>query len=247
VGLLLGVRSQPFEPGTRRTDPDTLPPVGDLPLTLVPASQGPLLAVMLTGDGGWATADRSMAAAFARHNVAVVGLSSPRYLVHRPTPEEASADLARILRHFLAAWGRERVIVVGYSQGADIGPFMVSRLPSDLRQRVALTALLGPGPMASFRFSILSILHSHTTNGGLPVGAEVARLRGIPVLCIYGSRDRGAICSSLQAQGLARAQVRNGGAHAIGGQEGPALVDSMLAALPASGERQAAAGRRAGP
>jgi type IV secretory pathway VirJ component len=205
--------------------------VGDLPLTLLPASGGNLLAVVLTGDGGWAAGDRSIAAAFVQRDVAVVGLSSPRYLGHGRTPVEASADLARILRYYLAAWHRERAIVVGYSRGADIGPFMVSRLPPDLRGRVALTALLGPGPMASFRVGMLDILRDHTRRGGLPVTPEVAKLRGIPVLCIFGARDRGAICSSLQAEGLARAVVRDGG-HAVGGHDGPAVVSAVLAALP---------------
>jgi type IV secretory pathway VirJ component len=208
--------------------PDT---VGDLPLTLLPASRGHLLAVVLTGDGGWAAGDRSIATAFVQRNVAVVGLSSPRYLAHGRTPAEASADLARILRYYLTAWHRERVIVVGYSRGADIGPFMVSGLPPDLRRRVALTALLGPGPMASFRVGMFDILRDHTRRGGLPVSPEVAKLRGIPVLCIFGARDRGAICSSLQADGLARAVVRNGG-HAVGRNDGPAVVSAVLAALP---------------
>ena len=226
-----------ISPAAAQTGSDSLIPVADLPLTTVPTPQGRLLAVLLTGDGGWAAGDRSLAAAFVRQDVAVVGLSSPKYLAHGRTPAEASADLARILRHFLAAWHRERVIVVGYSRGADIGPFMVSRLPSALRSRVALTVLLGPGPMASFRFALLDILSSHTKSGGLPVSPEVAKLRGIPVLCIYGARDPGAICASLQAKGLARAVVRSGG-HAVGGAEGPALVSVMLGALPRSGEQR---------
>jgi pimeloyl-ACP methyl ester carboxylesterase len=209
---------------------DSLVRVGDLPLTTLPALPGRLLAVVLTGDGGWAAGDRSIATALVRHGVAVVGLSSPRYLMRRPTAAEASADLARILRHFLAGWHRQQAIVVGYSRGADIGPFMVSRLPADLRSRVALTALLGPGPMASFRFGLFDILRSHTSSGGLPVSAEVAKLRGTPVLCIYGARDRGAICSSLQAAGLARAVVRKGG-HAVGSGDGPAVVDAILGAV----------------
>lgn len=235
LSLLLGARSLSPETGQRAgLAPDSLIPVGDLPLTLVQAPRGPLLAVLLTGDGGWAPADRSLAAAFVRHDVAVVGLSSPRYLLAgERTPAEASADLARILRHFLATWDRERVIVVGYSRGADIGPFMISRLPPDLRDRVALTALLGPGPSASFRYSLFDILRTHTSSGGLQVGPEVAKLRGAPVLCIYGSRDTGAICPSLQTSGLARAMVRNGG-HTVGWNEGPALVDEILAAVPAA-------------
>jgi type IV secretory pathway VirJ component len=230
VSLLLGLRPPPPGPASPPIGIDSLARVDDLPLTLVPTAEGSLLAVLLTGDGGWASGDRSMAKAFAQHNVAVVGLSSPRYLAKERTPAQASADLARILEHFLTAWHRERAIVVGYSRGADIGPFMVSRLPGELRDRVALTALLGPGPSASFRFGVFDLLRSHTTSGGLRVAPEVAKLRGLPVLCIYGSSDRGAICSSLAAAGLAHALVRNGG-HAIGASEGPPVADEILAAV----------------
>jgi len=214
------------------TLPDSVT-VGDLPLFSVQAPPGPLLAVLLTGDGGWAAGDKSLAAAFVRRNVAVVGLSSPRYLAHGRTTDEAAADLARIIGHFLDAWHRERVVVVGYSRGADIGPFMVSRLPAELRERVALTALLGPGERASFKFGLLDLLRSHGGTKGLPVSAEVAKLRGIPVLCIYGSKDSGAICPALERAGLAHAVVRAGG-HAVHGDEGPALVQVILAALPSS-------------
>jgi type IV secretory pathway VirJ component len=118
----------------------------------------------------------------------------------------------------------------------------VSRLPAELRERVALTALLGPGEWASFNHGLLDILHDHSSKG-LPVSSEVAGLRGTTVLCIYGSRDTGAICPSLQQAGLARAVVRTGG-HAVHGDEGPALVDVILGALqrqiPRSGERRSA-------
>jgi type IV secretory pathway VirJ component len=214
--------------------PDSLIPVGDLPLTLMQTPRGSLLAVVITGDGGWASGDKSLAAAFVRRNVAVVGLSSPKYLIHGITPDEAGQDLARILGHFLDAWHRDRAVVVGYSRGADIGPFMVSRLPRTLRDRVALTALLGPGQKASFRFALLDLFREHGGSRSLPVGAEVAKLRGTPVLCIYGAKDQGAICPALQAGGLARAVVRSGG-HAVHGSDGPALVDVILGGLPSSG------------
>jgi type IV secretory pathway VirJ component len=200
----------------------------DLPLSLVPAPDGPLLAVLLTGDGGWAAGDKSMANAFAARNVAVVGLSSPRYLSHRRTPDEAAADLARIMRHFLAAWNRERVIVVGYSRGADIGPFMVSRLPPDLRRRVELLVLLGPSERASFKFGLLDLVRAPHGKDDLPVAPEVARLRGLPVVCIYGATDRNAICPGLERSRVARAIVRNGG-HMVHGDEGPSLVREILA------------------
>jgi type IV secretory pathway VirJ component len=219
---------------------DSLIPVDDLPLTLMQAPGGSLLAVVITGDGGWASGDKSLAAALVHRNVAVIGLSSPKYLIHGVTPDEAGQDLARILGHFLDAWHRDRALVVGYSRGADIGPFMVSRLPPALRERVALTALLGPGQHASFRFALLDLLHEHGGSRSLPVDQEVAKLRGTPVLCIYGAEDKGAICPALQAAGLARSVQRSGG-HAVHGSDGPALVDVILGGVPSSGSESSKA------
>lgn len=204
--------------------------VGDLPLSLSPAPAGPMLAVVLSGDGGWAAGDKSLAKAFVAERVAVVGLNSPRYLEQQRTPEEAGSDLARILRHFLSTWNRERAVVVGYSRGADIGPFMVSRLPADLRAHVAMLVLLGPGEQASFRFNMLDIARSHHGDPSLPVEPEVAKLRDLPVLCIYGETDRGAICQALDQARLAHAMIRNGG-HVVHGDEGPTLAKEILAQL----------------
>ena len=38
---------------------------------------------------------------------------------------------------------KQRVLLVGYSFGADVLPFVVNRLPPDLRDRVASVSLLG--------------------------------------------------------------------------------------------------------
>jgi type IV secretory pathway VirJ component len=237
LGLMAGLLPL-VHPLTAQTSPAPSPTdsLGDLPLQVVPASGGSLLAVLLTGDGGWAAGDKSLAQAFAASNVAVVGLSSPRYLSERRTPDEAADALARIMRHFLQAWNRERVIIVGYSRGADIGPFMVSRLPPDLRGRVDLLVLLGPEEQVSFNFGVLDLIRTPRSGDELPVVPEVARLHGLPVLCIYGRTDRNAICPGLERAGLARTLVRNGG-HVVHGDEGRALVRAILAALPAKPTR----------
>jgi type IV secretory pathway VirJ component len=208
--------------------------VADLPLIEVPATAATgmsgTFAVMLTGDGGWAPADRGISKALAAHGVPVVGLSSPRYLASARTPEETARDLARILRHYSAVWGRSRVAVIGYSRGADLAPFMVSRLPDDLRGQVVLVALLGPSAWAGFQFHIVDLVMNTHRDGDLPVAPEIEHLRGTPVLCIYGRRDRDAICPTLDAT-VAPPIVRNGG-HAVAGREGAALADTILRALP---------------
>src|SRR3954471_2051077 len=120
--------------------------VADLPLREFPAARpGPgddVLVVFLTGDGGWAALDKEVVGALSAHGAAVIGINSRASLSKRKTPADVARDVARVMRHYVDAWHRSRVVVAGYSRGADLAPFAVSRLPAELRQDVVLLAML---------------------------------------------------------------------------------------------------------
>ena len=204
------------------------PGILGLPLVEVRAAvrTGTTLAVILSGDGGWAAGDRTMAAALADSGISVVGLDVPSYLRMPRTPDGASADLERLLEYYLADWHADRVILIGYSHGADLAPFMVSRLSPELRGRIALLAMLGLEPRASFRFHLADLVADASHEGDLPVMPEVEKLRGLPMLCVQGSDERNSLCSSLPPA-LARVETRRGG-HRVTGGQGPELAGLIL-------------------
>jgi type IV secretory pathway VirJ component len=191
--------------------------VSDLPLVEVPASpeaSDDRLAVILTGDGGWAEIDKSIAAALARRGVPAVGWSSLSYYWTPRTPEAAAADLARTLRHYLAQTGKARALLVGYSFGADVLPFLVNRLPEELRARIAGVCLLGLSAQASFEFHVSGWLGGEG-DSRYPTVPEVRRLDGVPTLCFMGSDEADSACRRLPP---ASARVlRLPGGHHFGG------------------------------
>lgn len=193
------------------------PGVSDLPLVEVPAQapgQGRReLAVILSGDGGWAGLDREVAGALSARGVPVVGLNSLQYFWTPRRPEGAARDLERILRHYLAAWKREDVLLIGYSLGADVLPFLANRLPADLLGRVRMIALLGPSHTANFEFHVAEWLGGG--DPGLPVLPEVKKLAGRLLLCLHGRKEDDSLCPDLPA-GLGKS-VELPGAHHFGG------------------------------
>ncbi|HSU83093.1 MAG TPA: AcvB/VirJ family lysyl-phosphatidylglycerol hydrolase [Thermoanaerobaculia bacterium] len=192
-----------------------VPSVAGLPLVEVPAKgTGKTLAVILSGDGGWAGIDKDVAGALAAKGIPVIGWNSLQYFWSAKTPETASRDLERILRHYLAVWDKQEVLLVGYSFGADVLPFFTNRLPADLLGKVRLLALLGPGKTADFEFHVTDWLGGGSK--GQPVLPEVKKLAGRPpVLCLYGSKESDSLCPQIAAP-LGRAQVLPG-AHHFGG------------------------------
>jgi type IV secretory pathway VirJ component len=201
--------------------------VRDLPLVELPASGGTgELAVIVSGDGGWASLDRDIGTALAGEGIPVVGLNSLQYFWRARTPDEAGRDLTRILRHYLDAWRASQVLLVGYSLGAEVLPFMATRLPPDLRSRVRLVALLGPGRTATFEFHVREWLGGG--GGGPPTAPEIARLAGLRVLCLYGEDETDSACPMIRP-GLARVERLPGGHH-FGGSYAN-IAGRILAAL----------------
>jgi type IV secretory pathway VirJ component len=201
------------------------PEIGELPVQEVQASgTSAEFALLLTGDGGWAGLDQELAARLAASGVPTVGLNSLKYFWKQRTPEETAADVARILRHYLSAWHKQRVLLIGYSFGADVLPFVVNRLPPDLRSKVASVSLLGIDGSASFEISISDWVG--TDDAGAATRPEVGRITGLPVLCLYGEGEKDSICPGLADPGIRREQVGTG--HHFGG-EYATLADRILA------------------
>ncbi len=96
----------------------------------------------LTGDGGWANFDKGLAADLAIMNISVVAISSLKYFFREKTPAERATDVQRVITHYTTAWDRPRVVLIGYSFGADVRPFMVIQLSIETQASIDLVALM---------------------------------------------------------------------------------------------------------
>ncbi len=188
------------------------------------------MAVILSGDGGWAAGDKGMAKALNDAGIPVAGFVTPSYLQVPRTPDGAAKDLGRLLDHYFTTWGCERVLVIGYSRGADTAPFMVSRLPPAMRRRVASVTLIGLGVMASFQYRPTDLFADALRYDDYPVGPEVAKLKGITVLCISGERERGSLCRSLDSGTTHRAT--HAGGHRLSRESGGKVAALILEMAP---------------
>jgi len=211
--------------------PEAPPPasLADLPIVdNVAAGTSDLFAVFLSGDGGWAGIDKNVAAALVARGISVAGVDSLRYFWTARTPQGLAADLDRILRYYAFHWKKKRALVIGYSQGADVLPFAINRLPAATRRRVVLAAMLGLDERADFEFH----LSNWVMNGesGLPVRPEVDKLAIPAALCIYGDDDAESLCPHLQASRVRIVKLA-GGHHFNGDYDAVAKVVVQAAAI----------------
>jgi type IV secretory pathway VirJ component len=199
----------------------------------VPARRpGRRLAVLITGDGGWVGADKALAAALADGGISVVGLDALRYFWQRRTPAETARDVARILAHYRAAWGRDEVVLVGYSRGADIVPILAGILPADERRRVVLVAMLGPSTFAELEVHAIDLFSSKRRASAIPTEPAVRATNGaVRMLCFHGAEEHDSLCPRLADLPWVADRLHAGG-HRLGGDETAEMAREILAALP---------------
>ncbi len=170
---------------------------------------GDALAVLYSGDGGWGALDRGVAKVLAGRGVPVLGVNSLRYFLVKRAPQALADDLAEQLRDHQARWNRRKIVLIGYSFGADALPAIIPLLPADLRDQIKSVVLIGTGPDGDLAFHPASWLNRPTADS-YPVAPAVQALKGLPMTCIYGDKERLDICPSLPAATIRQVRLRGG-------------------------------------
>ncbi len=149
--------------------------------------------IFYSGDGGWRDIDKQIGGYMADQGYFVVGIDSLRYFWRKKEPRTMAADLDRLIRHYGKQAQGKGIILVGYSFGADIIPFMVNRLSPDTKSEIRLVSLLGISEHASFEIRLQDIVGGTNTDGP-PTLPELMKLKGIPIQCVYGQAEKDSVC-----------------------------------------------------
>ncbi len=193
--------------GSANSDPAGL---DDLPLTPIPSTQdGDTLAVILSGDGGWRDIDRTIGEALAKDNIAVVGWDTLRYFWQPHPATQVAADLGRVINSYGKLWNRKRILLIGYSFGADVLPAAYNLLAPDVQARIEQISLLGLSETADFQFHVEGWLGVESADASKTL-PEIAKIPKSLLQCLYGDEDGDQICTNPAFDGITRNKLSGG-------------------------------------
>ncbi len=174
--------------------------IASLPLIELPTSQtgdnNDLLAIIISGDGGWANIDKDIANQLAQQGIAVLGWNSLDYFWEEKSPDIAGKDLQAVIDHYLPLWNKKRVLLIGFSMGADVMPFMANRLNVATKAKIASVSLLNPSTSVDFVFHVSGWLGNSGPAAHL-LYPEMKDWNQWPTLCAY-SEPTESLCEEIQ-------------------------------------------------
>jgi type IV secretory pathway VirJ component len=167
----------------------------ELPVIPIPASGKDTqpLALMISGDGGWTNFDQELALNLAEKGIPIVGVDAQKYFWNERSPVETSSAVNRILEQYMTKWNRKTFILVGYSFGANVVPFIANRLPASLESALRGLYLLSPDLTADFEIHVADMLSLGISKEKYDVLKETERITRIQPVCIFGAEEESLI------------------------------------------------------
>ena len=107
--------------------------------------------IFLTGDFCYRNFDKAIVHGLNVKKVSVVVLNAQNYFYSKKSPAQLGYDLGSIINQYTRKWNKKRVILMGYSMGAEVLPFAVNRLEDKYKQQLKDVILIGPSQKAIFR------------------------------------------------------------------------------------------------
>jgi type IV secretory pathway VirJ component len=144
----------------------------------------------ISGDGGWYKFEQAISDKLAADGIPTIGFDTKIYFRNRKTPEKTAADVSSILSYYEKEMNKQNIVFIGYSLGAEIVPFIISRLPKEMLDRVKMYVLLSPASTTDFEVHLSDRLGIASTHDTYRVVEEIKKIPWIPAVCIFGSDEK---------------------------------------------------------
>ena len=196
------------------------------------------LVLLLSGEGGWRSFDDALAGRLAARGYTVGGVDCLRYFHTAQDDRAALAKDVTLFADALAAAVKARapvrVILAGYSFGADLAPWVAGARERD--PRIAALVLIGPDKVGSLQARLSELLGFHPTDHVFDTAEALAGAKDLPVLFVHGGDDEesDAPALSLGFPGRKRLVIVPGTHHFSGHLDAleAALADGLATLLP---------------
>lgn len=177
----------------------------EMPLILIPTKSKDTslpIAFLISGDGGWTSFDQSVSEALAEKGIAVVGLDAQKYFWNSKTPLETSNAIARAVEHYLQQWDKKTFVLVGYSFGASVIPFVASNLDEPLKAKLKGVYSLSPDEKADFEIHIADMLSLESSKDNYEVIPEIKKIKSFNPVCFFGNEEDPTIRNRFSESGI---------------------------------------------
>ncbi|MGE3610596.1 MAG: AcvB/VirJ family lysyl-phosphatidylglycerol hydrolase [Bacteriovoracaceae bacterium] len=159
--------------------------------------------IILTGSGGKTKFINQLALNLSNHFEIEIFNSFHNFFLKKRSIRNVSQKIIHLIG------SSSEIYLLGYSQGADILPFIFNSLDESIKNKVKRLILIGPASQADFSLGLWSYITGSYCKNSLPLMPEIEKIN-IPILCIYGENDSITIGPQLRKDNIDLHSIKSG-------------------------------------
>ncbi|HTN07364.1 AcvB/VirJ family lysyl-phosphatidylglycerol hydrolase [Agriterribacter sp.] len=129
----------------------------------------------ISGDGGLNTYSTDLCAALNKEGYEIAALNARTYFWDKKTPGKTAMDVNNYLSKKTAGRKNKQVVFIGYSFGADVLPFIISRLSKSIHDNLRVSFMMASSGSTDFEIHWSDILGENKRRS-MDVVSEINKL-----------------------------------------------------------------------
>ena len=147
------------------------------------------LIFYISGDGGMNKFSTSLCEGFFKKGFDVSALNARDYFWERKTPEKTASDVNNFLTRKLSGRKNQQIVLIGYSFGADVLPFILNRISKNIDDKILASFLMASSGNTDFEIHWADIFGGNTKRR-MDVVTEINKLTDEKIVFISASDDK---------------------------------------------------------
>jgi type IV secretory pathway VirJ component len=193
-----------------------------------PDTSKPLI-FYISGDGGMNKFSKSLTTELNHHGFPIASLDARSYFWEKKTPTTAASAISTYIETLLLHRPAARIVLAGYSFGADVFPFIVNALPAAAKARISTVILVAPSVSTDFEIHWADMFGWNKKRAN-DVATAINQMSVPKVLAIFADADEDDLpVSSIHLKNFT-SKVLAGGHHFDGKSE--LLAQVIVGGLP---------------
>jgi type IV secretory pathway VirJ component len=188
-------------------------PNTNLPLTIIPVSMKNKLPLIffISGDGGWTAFDQGVSEILVANGMPVIGLNSRKYFWNEKQPKKVADEISVVIEYYMKLWDRNSIVLVGYSFGACVSPFIIPEFVSPLKESLSGIYCYSPDETGDFKIHMSDLLNI-ATNQKYDVLGQMKKIKSWNPVCIFGDEEDPDEQSHFSGEGI-KVEILRGDHH----------------------------------
>jgi type IV secretory pathway VirJ component len=147
------------------------------------------LVFYISGDGGLNRFSNELCTAINKEGFDVDAMDSKSYFWSQKTPARTAEDISDFLSKKIARRPNQQIVLIGYSFGADVLPFVLNRLPKNIADKIKVSFLMASSGSTDFVIHIADLFGSGKRRG-MDVLSEVNKISNQKIVILNSSDDK---------------------------------------------------------